>query len=148
MICFGVLNHRKYLYALLLFAYGCTSPQNQKNESVETHFNQRMKAQLDTIERGLDLSKTVSIDSALQCPCCDYFTLNNRGDFEICAVCFWEDDGIDINQPDMFSTPNHMTLRVGRHNFQTFGACDSSFISNVISEIKRKHLKIENRQIL
>lgn len=28
-----------------------------------------------------------------QCPCCDYFSLDDRGEYGICSVCFWEDDG-------------------------------------------------------
>ena len=28
-----------------------------------------------------------------RCPCCGFRTLGTRGGFEICAVCFWEDDG-------------------------------------------------------
>ncbi|MEO8182584.1 MAG: GNAT family N-acetyltransferase [Deltaproteobacteria bacterium] len=29
------------------------------------------------------------------CPCCQYLTLDERGAYEVCAVCFWEDDGQD-----------------------------------------------------
>jgi len=26
------------------------------------------------------------------CPCCGYLTLPERGAYDICPVCFWEDD--------------------------------------------------------
>ena len=29
------------------------------------------------------------------CPCCGACTLDSRGEFEICRVCWWEDDGHD-----------------------------------------------------
>jgi cysteine-rich CPCC protein len=29
------------------------------------------------------------------CPCCGHRTLNERGGYEICAECGWEDDGQD-----------------------------------------------------
>jgi Cysteine-rich CPCC len=29
------------------------------------------------------------------CPCCGCLTLDDRRRFEICSVCFWEDDGQD-----------------------------------------------------
>ncbi|WP_328859368.1 CPCC family cysteine-rich protein [Streptomyces sp. NBC_00306] len=32
-------------------------------------------------------------DGLYWCPCCGYVTLAERGSHEICAVCFWEDDG-------------------------------------------------------
>ncbi|MFF7599301.1 CPCC family cysteine-rich protein [Streptomyces mirabilis] len=30
-----------------------------------------------------------------RCPCCGFITLAERGVFEICTVCRWEDDGQD-----------------------------------------------------
>jgi hypothetical protein len=33
----------------------------------------------------------------LQCPCCDCFTLEERRVWEICPVCYWEDDGHDLS---------------------------------------------------
>ncbi|PFK64880.1 hypothetical protein COJ21_25310, partial [Priestia megaterium] len=27
------------------------------------------------------------------CPCCEYLTLENADDYEICILCNWEDDG-------------------------------------------------------
>lgn len=44
------------------------------------------------------------------CPVCGYLTLDERVSFEICAICFWEDDGIDDFEKDFESGPNHMTL--------------------------------------
>src|SRR5579885_3179586 len=35
------------------------------------------------------------------CPCCGYKTLDERGGYDICPVCFWEDDG----QDDADATP-------------------------------------------
>ena len=40
--------------------------------------------------------KPPSKDGSLYpCPCCRYKTLAERGGFDICPVCFWEDDGKD-----------------------------------------------------
>ena len=57
------------------------------------------------------------------CPCCGYPMLSSRGDFEICLLCWWEDDGLDDEQGypgdlDRESGPNHMTLREARRNFE------------------------------
>jgi hypothetical protein len=57
----------------------------------------------------------------LQCACCDHFTLAGTG-WEICPVCFWEDDGTTLAAPDRVSWPNHLTLREARANFAEFGA--------------------------
>jgi hypothetical protein len=67
-----------------------------------------------------------------QCPCCDFFTLGARGEYDICPVCFWEDAGLDLDRPDQPSGPNHLTLREGRHNFRQFGACDREMLPHVL----------------
>jgi hypothetical protein len=75
-----------------------------------------------------------------QCPCCDYFTLAKRGQYDICPACFWEDDGVDLNQPDLHSGPNHMTLTEGRANFRALGACDEAARPHVLSpEARRRY---------
>ena len=67
-----------------------------------------------------------------QCPCCDYISLPERFNYLICPICFWEDDGIDVDHLDSASGPNHMTLREGRSNFLAFGACDKRMLKNVL----------------
>jgi hypothetical protein len=44
----------------------------------------------------------------LKCyPCCAYPTLNERGAYEICAICFWEDDDQDDDTSDeVWGGPN------------------------------------------
>ncbi len=60
------------------------------------------------------------------CPCCGYRTLSERGGFEICPVCFWEDDGQDDEDADVVrGGPNHsLSLTEARRNFREFGASD------------------------
>ena len=80
-----------------------------------------------------------------QCPCCDYITLAERGSYLICPICFWEDDGLDVDKLDTHSGPNYMTLREGRSNFVKYGACDLKMVKNVIPERKRKNFKLIER---
>lgn len=52
-------------------------------------------------------------------PCCRYKTLHGRGSYEICEVCFWEDDGQDDHDADDVRGPNGMlSLRQVRINFK------------------------------
>lgn len=45
------------------------------------------------------------------CPCCGYLTLDERGEFEICNVCFWEDDDQDEHDAEIVqSGPNSAEL--------------------------------------
>ncbi len=59
------------------------------------------------------------------CPCCGHCTLPERGRFEICPVCLWEDDGHDdVDAHVDRGGPNAgMTLWQARANFLKFGAC-------------------------
>jgi hypothetical protein len=60
----------------------------------------------------------------LRCPCCGLKTLRERGGFEICPVCFWEDDGQDDeNADEVLGGPNgEISLTQGRANYREFGA--------------------------
>ncbi|NMG65844.1 hypothetical protein GPA19_12895 [Azoarcus indigens] len=83
-----------------------------------------------------------------QCDCCDYFTIPEGEDFEICPVCFWEQDASGISEPSQPSGANHgLSLLEGRENFKTLGACDKRFISNVIGENERNKYRYAARTI-
>ncbi|WP_374231457.1 MULTISPECIES: CPCC family cysteine-rich protein [unclassified Thiocapsa] len=75
-----------------------------------------------------------SIDELpLRCPCCGYKTLGERGVYEICDVCFWEDDGQDDEDADeVFGGPNgSISLTQGRANFREFGASQRKHLPHV-----------------
>lgn len=61
-----------------------------------------------------------------QCPCCKYLTLKERGGYEICPVCYWEDDGQDDPYADQVrGGPNyHLSLTQARENYKAFGAVE------------------------
>jgi len=80
-----------------------------------------------------------------QCPCCDYFSLERRGEYDICRVCFWEDSGQDLDRLDEHSGPNHQTLRQARENFATFGACDQPALKSVLPVGKRGQFERQPR---
>jgi hypothetical protein len=67
------------------------------------------------------------------CPCCACLTLPTRGDYELCPVCFWEDDGQDDDDADVVrGGPNGLlSLTQARANYAAFGACDRTFLQKV-----------------
>ncbi len=67
------------------------------------------------------------------CPCCGYKTLHERNGFEICPVCFWEDDGQDDHDADeVHGGPNgSLSLAEARKNFASGGACEEAMLPNV-----------------
>ncbi len=67
------------------------------------------------------------------CPCCGYPTLAARGSFEVCPICFWEDDGQDQHDAQRVrGGPNRtLSLSKAKENFRVFAACDQQFAANV-----------------
>ena len=64
------------------------------------------------------------------CPCCGYDTLRSKppGTFEICEICFWEDDNIQYEDPKYKGGANKISLLNARSNFELFGAMSKEFI--------------------
>lgn len=73
------------------------------------------------------------VRTATRCPCCDLKTLERRGEFEICPVCFWEDDGQDDADADEVrgGQNGELSLTVARANYTRFGACCERHVRDV-----------------
>ena len=69
----------------------------------------------------------------LRCPCCFYKTLSKRDIFEICPVCFWEDDGQDDHNAEVVrGGPNgKLSLAQARVNYINLGASDKRRVAFV-----------------
>lgn len=55
------------------------------------------------------------------CPCCGYRTLPDRGAYDLCPVCWWEDDAAQIDAESL-DGPNGTTLAEGQRLYQRYGA--------------------------
>lgn len=95
--------------------------------------NAWLQAKLSALGIG-SVEVTGDPEPMLECSCCGYLTLRERGGYEICPVCFWEDDG--SAQPDRASAPNHMTLAEGRRNFARLGACSEDSLRHVVANAR------------
>ena len=71
------------------------------------------------------------------CPCCGYFSLSSSASYEICSVCFWEDDG--VRDADTVSGPNQLTLAAARRHFVEFGACDLASVDRVDRQARERY---------
>lgn len=67
------------------------------------------------------------------CPCCGFLTLLDPSGFEICPVCYWEDDGQgEADADDVRGGPNGiLSLTEAKTNFAKYGASDPKFRSHV-----------------
>jgi len=73
------------------------------------------------------------VAASYRCPCCNYLTFEEPMSFEICEVCFWQDDGQDDSFADAVrGGANHeLSLTQARRNFRRFGAIAARFIMDV-----------------
>ncbi len=61
-----------------------------------------------------------------KCPCCGYFTFEKKErTYDICPVCFWEDDPVQYANPTMPNGANHVSLTQAKLNYKHFAACDT-----------------------
>jgi len=59
------------------------------------------------------------------CPSCGYDVFGEPpGSYDICPICFWEDDIVQLAFPDLAGGANKCSLIEGQHNFAAFGACE------------------------
>ncbi|MCP4412104.1 MAG: hypothetical protein GY808_06000, partial [Gammaproteobacteria bacterium] len=66
------------------------------------------------------------------CPCCGYIVFNEfPGSYDICEICFWEDDVVQLYLPTLDSGPNKTSLIEGQVNYFQFGACEPNMSNNV-----------------
>jgi len=57
-----------------------------------------------------------------ECPCCGYPTLEERGSYDICEICGWEDDGQDDPYAEeIWGGPNYSySLAEARENYRRY----------------------------
>lgn len=59
------------------------------------------------------------------CPCCGHLVFREPpGSYEICPICFWEDDVSQLRFPGMGGGANTASLIEGQKNYQEFSACE------------------------
>lgn len=67
------------------------------------------------------------------CPCCKYLTFDEEpnGSFEICPVCFWEDDNVQNEDPSYDGGANGICLKEAKENFAKYCAIKKEYSSKV-----------------
>jgi hypothetical protein len=65
------------------------------------------------------------------CPCCGYLSFGGPpGSYEICHVCYWEDDLVQLLDPWFAGGANSPSLFQAQENFEAYGAMEARFVEN------------------
>lgn len=66
------------------------------------------------------------------CKCCGCLTLlTGPGNYDVCPVCFWEDDPTQNEHEDFSGGANRVSLSQAKANYEEFGACEGRFMDKV-----------------
>ncbi len=68
-----------------------------------------------------------------KCPCCNHNTMSNDDSlmYDICPVCYWENDPIQNIDENFIGGANKVSLAQARKNYIEFGASSIEFLNKV-----------------
>ena len=70
--------------------------------------------------------------SPYPCPCCGYMVFAEPpGSGDICMICFWEDDALQLRFPELADQTNAVSLAEAQRNYAKFGAIEERFAGDV-----------------
>ena len=81
---------------------------------------------------GIRASVEGEAEARTECPCCGYASLPEDGFFEVCLVCFWQNDGGAAGA-------NSLSLEEGKKNFERLGAMEERFRDAVLPDGKERY---------
>ena len=66
----------------------------------------------------MDVSFAAKLYIPTICPCCGRYIFDEKGGYEICPVCGWEDDPSQKRWPDMDGGANRDSLNEARRKYE------------------------------
>ena len=77
------------------------------------------------VEVRTAMAMPTTVTKTYPCPCCGYEVFSEpAGSYEICPICFWEDDLVQLAFPDLAGGANKCSLIDGQRNYGQLGACE------------------------
>jgi hypothetical protein len=66
------------------------------------------------------------------CPCCGYVVFDEPpGSYDICPICFWEDDISQLRFVEMGGGANRASLVEAQRNYASFGCSERRLLAHV-----------------
>lgn len=106
-----------------------TASQHSRSRPIRPHD----KPQLSRTTAVYTFPMRADHDAKHACPCCRYLTLPEINAWEICPICFWEDDPVQREDPQSSGGANTVSLNQAQKNFADFRASEKRFAGSVRS---------------
>ncbi len=69
---------------------------------------------------------------AFPCACCGFLSLvGPPGSYEVCKICYWEDDLAQLRFPEMVRGANRVSLAEAQENFRSYNAAERRLVPYV-----------------
>jgi len=81
--------------------------------------------------RRISRRAPVEAEPRSACPCCGRLTIEEPGDYDLCPVCFGEDDPSQSADPTVTGGANGYSLESGRQSYRAIGASSPTFLKKV-----------------
>jgi hypothetical protein len=144
---------RQLILISLIPFLGCGQTQQKPStQSIDTSLNKQSKATMLDVTKLTEGDKKILADFHIRrkifnnyikdkeiklftCPGCGYPTLTERGSYEICDVCNWEDDNQDDDEADkVWGGPNaNLSLTENRINIGKILITNSESLKSAIN---------------
>jgi len=72
----------------------------------------------------------MGLKGEITCPCCGYKSLQSKGEYDICSICFWEDDPFQRDEINKTGA-NLISLIEAQSNYMAFSACERDMMKNI-----------------
>lgn len=78
------------------------------------------------------MESVVPYQDIFPCPCCGYLVFPAMaGSFDVCPICYWEDDDAQLLDPNHVGESNRISLIEAQNNFMEKGWSDKRFAPQV-----------------
>ena len=57
----------------------------------------------------------------IKCPVCGKYEFEQDSDFDVCEICGWENDGVQLDDPDYAGGANWVSLNRAIENYKSIG---------------------------
>jgi len=71
--------------------------------------------------------------------------LPEQGQYDICPVCFWEDDPVQSRDERLDGSANKVCLEEARKNYLDFGACEKEMLPHTRKPFPEELIPDESR---